>query len=155
MPFQTVQVDEEVFRVVQRSAEPLVDDFNSALRRKLGLSVKLVPRTPAYSRPTLPVAVPEYPRSVPEALRQILAVVHLVRAGHHDRPYATRAVASSLGVFPQTVLDKYTRQLALTTAQFDAMLAEPGAERLREFLRRKFIGHGTLIDSTFEGGRKD
>lgn len=29
------------------------------------------------------------------------------------------------------------------------------AERLRDLLQRKFIGFGTPIDSTFEGGLKD
>lgn len=34
---RTVEVDEEVFGVVQREARPLVDSFNSVLRRKYGL----------------------------------------------------------------------------------------------------------------------
>ena len=39
MNYHHVEVDDEVFRYVQDKAEPLVDDFNSAIKRLLGLSV--------------------------------------------------------------------------------------------------------------------
>jgi len=37
---RTVEIDDEVFEYVQNHAEPLVDDFNSALKKLLGLVIQ-------------------------------------------------------------------------------------------------------------------
>ena len=50
MRFQQVEIDEEVFQFVKRHAEPLVDTFNSALRRLLPLDGKVQKHTSPIKR---------------------------------------------------------------------------------------------------------
>lgn len=58
----TIQIDDEVFGLLQKSARPFVDTPNSALRRMLGLSVKA------------PVTnVPPAPDELDQLLQQALA----------------------------------------------------------------------------------
>lgn len=144
-PMRTVEVDDEVFAIVQREAVPLVDSFNSALRRILGTVVGKGP--PAFEASSVPGGqMCEIPPGTPQALRQILDVVRLVRSRGHTRREATRQVAAMLGVAPQTVIDKYTRQLGLTAAQFDRLLGAERRDELQMLLRGKFPEHGDTID---------
>jgi hypothetical protein len=55
-------------------------------------------------------------------------------------------VANQLNVAPQTVQDKYARQLGLTTAQFDRLLEPAKVDELKELLRRHFPEHATVVD---------
>lgn len=147
-----VEVDEEVFSYVKGYAEPLVDSFNSALRRLLlpGEAKAPVRPTAVKPRPTNGnSAVLNLPTGTPQALRQILEVVHLVRSGAYTRTAATQFVAKHRGVFPQTVLDKYGRQLQLTTSEFDRMLETKDGTELRKILKSKFAGHAEAIDIVF------
>ncbi len=142
-----VEVDEELFLYVQQHAEPLVDNFNSTIKRLLGLSDKAlkqqlfssVSRSQGYSGLSLS-------RDVPQSLCHILEVVDLVFKYSETRPDATRIVAKKYGVAPQTVLDKYCRQLNLTAAEFDRLLDEPQLNTLRIKLKKKFSEHSDLID---------
>jgi len=150
MPMHLVEVDDEVFAFVQKHAhsEPPVDNFNSALRRILSSGQATVGQgqpVPATS----PVNGGEgYDILVgaPQALGQILDVVQLVGCGSASRTGATRQVAKKRSVAPQTVLDKYTRQLGLTAAQFDRLLAPERCEELRRLLYSKFPGHVDAVD---------
>ena len=152
MRFHRVEVDDDVFQFVKTHAEPLVDTFNSALRRLLPLSnaqeqknqtsgqITFTPDPAGATRPNL--------EHFPQALQHILEVVRLVRNGAYKRTTATQYVARKFNVFPQTVLDKYCRQLNLTAAQFDKLLEEPGLEELRKILKTKFSGYINAIDET-------
>jgi len=151
MRFHEVEVDDEVFQFVKGRAEPLVDTFNSALRRLLPLDGQT--RKPA--RPlNFPQAAPEkslsvlpsLPGGTPQALRQILEVARLVRGGAYTRTAATSFVAKQHNVFPQTVIDKYGRQLGLTAGQFDRLLEQADSADLRKLLKSKFPGYGEVID---------
>lgn len=142
-----VEVDDEVFAFVQKHAEALVDNFNSALRKLLPLAgpapgrvVDPKPRTVNGKGTDLSL-----PSGTPQALRQILEVVSLVRGGAYTRTSATRFVAKQHGVAPQTVLDKYGRQLQLTAQQFDRLLEREDASELRKLLKAKFPQHEDAI----------
>lgn len=144
-----VQVDNDVFEFVKANAEPLVDDFNSALRRLLSLNgaqPKGRPRGAVVREASQSRVLPTLPPGTPVALRHILEVVHLVRGGAYTRTAATQFVAKQDNVFPQTVIDKYCRQLGLTAAQFDRLLEEDNLSGLCKLLKAKFGEHSDLID---------
>lgn len=140
MRVHQVEVDDEVFSFVKARAEPLEDTFNSALRRLLPLEGR--DKRPPASGASATLA---FPTGTPEALRQILEVIRLVRGGAYTRTAATQFVAKQHGVFPQTVLDKYCRQLQLSATQFDQLLEEEGLVKLQAILRSKFPAHAELI----------
>lgn len=147
-----VEVDDEVFSYVQQHAEPLVDNFNTTIKRLLGLTVKGPGSQPSLSKgqPT-PIPGLELPRETPQALRQILEVAYLVSKRGESRTDATRIVARTRHVAPQTVLDKYCRQLDLTAADFDRLLDEPQLTSLRTKLHRKFPEYSGVVDDILSG----
>ncbi len=150
MHFHQVEVDDEVYQFVKKHAEPLVDSFNSTLKRLLPLADIQVKKTHADGQET-PITkasstIPPLPKHIPQALRHIIEVVLLVRGGAYSRTLATRYVAKRYNVFPQTVLDKYCRQLNLTTNQFDKLLEESDLRELREILKSKFKNHAQVVD---------
>jgi hypothetical protein len=142
MRMHQVEVDGEVFSFVKAHAEPLVDDFNSVLRRLLPLqgqkrqerevARRIVPSTKDAS------PLPSLPRGMPRALHQILEVTRLVRGGAYSRTSATQFVAKQHAICWQTVHDKYCRQLNLTANQFDRLLEQEGSSDLRTILTKKF-----------------
>lgn len=147
MRMHEVEVDDEVFSFVKEHAEPLVDDFNSALRRLLPIGGTEI-RNRAASKANAPPShslVPSLPPGTPMALRQILEVIALVRGGAYARTDATRFVAKQHGVKPQTVIDKYTRQLGGTAGRFDRLLEQDAGE-LRQILISKFPSYGSTIE---------
>jgi hypothetical protein len=79
-------------------------------------------------------------------LRQILEVAQLVRGGAYTRRTATSLVAKQHNIFPQTVIDKYGRQLGLTAGQFDRLLEQAYSADLTKHLKSKFPGYGEVID---------
>lgn len=146
-----VEVDDEVFSFVKSHAEPLVDTFNSSLRRLLPLGApKTNNRAQSAKVPVRPTnggsAGLSLPSGTPQALRQILEVAHLVRGGAYTRTAATQFVAKQHRVFPQTVLDKYCRQLQLTATQFDRLLEQQDHTELRKLLKSKFSEHAEVVD---------
>ncbi len=154
MRFHQVEVDDIVFQFVKAHAEPLVDSFNSALRRLLPLSdnqktTAQLSESGFAQSPSAASPVP-IPIHLPQALQQILEVVRLVRSGSYTRPSATQYVARQFNVFPQTVLDKYCRQLGLAANQFDRLLEEPGFGELRKILKKRFSDCANDIDEALQ-----
>lgn len=149
MRMHQVEVDDEVFSFVKGHAEPLVDTFNSALRRLLPLGESGTRQRSPSPKPAHPsnggVNLSSLPNGTPQALRQILEVVQLVRGGAYTRTAATQYVARQHRVFPQTVLDKYCRQLGLTAGQFDRLLEQEKLSDLQQLLRSKFPEHAEVI----------
>jgi hypothetical protein len=151
MRYVKVDVDEEVFQFVQVHAEPLVDTFNSALRRLLPLSnakaeIQQISRT-EDGKKKIYNDLPIIPSHTPAALSQILEVVHLVHGGAYTRPMATNRVAKHRNITTQAVLDKYCRQLNLRAYQFDRLLAQADLGELRKILKAKFSRHSEAIDN--------
>jgi len=144
MPAHQVEVDDEVFAFVKSHAEPLVDNFNSSLRRLLPLATAKAGKV-RVAPTTSTVGPPAFPSGTPQALRQIIEVALLVRNGSYSRPSATRFVAKRHGITPQAVLDKYCRQLGLTAHQFDRLLEQPGFRDLKQLLLSKFASHSDAI----------
>ena len=159
MRFHRIEVDEDVMGYLKSKAEAFVDDPNSVLRRELlGRSEKVAPpkssTRPVVLYSDMPGRLPLLRSGTPQALRQILEVVHLARSGSYSRSEATGVVAKALGVAPQTVLDKYCRQLGLTALEFDRLLEQSNLGDLRGLLELKFPEHRELIEKTLGSDRK-
>lgn len=150
MRMYPVEVDEEVYLFVKNNAEPLEDNFNSALKRLLPIPKTrgLTPSKIKFHRlqPEPAGPLPEIPKQVPQLLRQILEVVHLVIKGPYSRRSATQYVAGQHKKRNQTIIDKYTRQLGLKASEFDRLLDQEGLADLRKILKSKFPGYTQLID---------
>ena len=148
MGFHKVEVDDEVFQYVKKQAEPLVDTFNSVLRRLLlasgpKIATNKQKKVDNYLDNSL---ILNLPRQIPESLRHILEVIYLVRGGAYDRPSATHFVAKKHNVFPQTVQDKYCRQLNLRAREFDRLLESPDLKELKKMLILKFPDYEHVIN---------
>jgi hypothetical protein len=59
-------------------------------------------------------------------------------------------VAKNRGTAPQTVTDKYCRQLGQKAHEIDQLLTEPGYRQFKKLLKRKFSRHEQVIDAYFE-----
>jgi len=158
----TIEVDEEVFAYLQAKAQAFVDTPNTVLRQELltrqrtlgmtdGSGAEHVHTGRATQQPG--PDFPTMPFGTPAALQQILWVVYLVLKKGHPRTEATSRVAKVLHVAPQTVLDKYCRQLGLTAEAFDRMLREPDLQRIEHLLVAKFVGHTDTIRSILSMGQ--
>jgi len=144
MKSHQVEVDDDVFQYVKGHAEPLVDSFNTAVRRLLNLNrgaKRAAPNTATSGANGL------VPPGTPRALAQILEVTNLVIRGNRARTDATREVARRRQVTQQAVNDKYGRQLGLTAEQFDRLLGQPGLHDLKKRLNEKFPEHHDVINS--------
>jgi len=148
MNFYKVEVDETVYQYVKKHAEPFVDSFNSTLKRLLFKDSSKPGRANQRKEHSFAthLNLPSFPSSMPVALRHTLEVVSLVRDGSYDRRSATQFVAKQYGVFPQTVLDKYCRQLNLKASDFDRYLDEPGLRKLKGILLSKYPDYEGMID---------
>jgi hypothetical protein len=150
MELHKVEVDDDVFQYVKGHAEPLVDTFNTALRRLLlSNGAKVIKAEQKVVDPKrVDGLLPNLPNQTPQALRHTLEVAFLVRGGAYDRTDATQLVAKLHNVFPQTVLDKYCRQLNLKAREFDRLLEQPGLSDLKTLLKSKFPDYSRLINET-------
>ena len=150
MGFHKVDVDDDIFQYVKSNAEPLVDTFNSVLRRLLLASHPKADKS--EQKVSSPIRadglLPNLPSQTPQALRHTLEVACLVRGGAYGRSNATQFVAKQHNVFPQTVLDKYCRQLNLKASEFDRLLEQPDLIDLKRILKSKFPDYKPLIDVT-------
>jgi hypothetical protein len=151
MRVHQIEIDDEVFAYLKAKAEAFVDTPNSVLRRELlgGRPGRKVgePAGRGLGGGNGRDESPEFSPEAPQALRQIVEVTLLVRGEGKGRSEATGIVARRHGVAPQTVLDKYCRQLDLTAAEFDELLREPGLTELRGMLRKKFSRWSPAIES--------
>ncbi len=154
MRMHQVEVDDAVYSFVRAHAEPLEDTFNTALRRLLPLqgaaAENRAKSTKIARHPCRGSEIPSFPGGTPMALRQILAVVWLVCAHAYSRTAATQFVANQFGVAPQTVLDKYCRQLQLKAGEFDRLLEQQGITELGRILRSKFPSHHEVVDDVLK-----
>ena len=147
MSFHKVEVDEEIFEYVKSHAEPLVDTFNSSLKRLLSLHKQTEVKTKVIKHFEPTIKVLSFPNRTPQALRHTLEVIQLVRNGAYDRPGATQFVAKQHNVFPQTVQDKYCRQLNLSAGEFDCLLEQPNLNDLKKKLKLKFPEYSQIIET--------
>jgi len=141
----TIEIDHSIWTFLQKHAEPFIDTPNSVLSRLLFAtddSSKGV--EPAFQIPSVTV------QGAPKGLSQILEVLYEMEFNGYSRTEATNRVARKLGTTPQTVMDKYCRQLNKTANEIDELLSEPGFEQFKELLQSKFTNYQAVIDTYFE-----
>ena len=92
---------------------------------------------------------------MPKSLAQILEVVYEIEVNGYSRTQATNRVAKKRGTAPQTITDKYCRQLGKKAHEIDELMTEPGYKGFKDLLRGKFSVHGEIIDMYFDSMMSD
>jgi hypothetical protein len=146
MNIYTIEVDEIIMNYLKQNAEPFVDTPSTVLHKLLFGTSKIS----EFSKPISP----SLDRKTPKALSQILEVIREVVENGHTRPKATIIVAVRNGTAPQTIIDKYCRQLGKTATEVDMLFGEPGLEEFRLILNNKFANHHDVIAHFFNGLRQ-
>ena len=59
-------------------------------------------------------------------------------------------IATKRGNTPQTVIDKYCRQLNKRTYEIDRMAGDPSSGEFRQLLLEKFTSHQSIIEIDFD-----
>jgi len=137
----TIEIDDDVLSFLKSKAEPFLnppDTPNAVLRRLLLRDAKPIKVADSDVTDT-------FPGGTPAALKQILFVIKIMDIKRLGRSVATHKVANYCNVAVQTVIDKYTRQLGITAAEFDGLLAESDRTNLARRLNNRFPGHENLI----------
>jgi hypothetical protein len=148
MNWHTIEIDQIIWNHLQKYAEPLADTPNSVLHRLLFGASSQASFSASLNDRTEPLAKKSSVSGLPEALSQTLEVVYEVVKMGRTRPDATNVVAKRRGRKPQSILDKYCRQLGNIKAhEFDQLLSEPSLESLSTKLKEKFPSHKDYIDS--------
>ena len=148
MRIHTIDIDQEVLDYLKSQAEPFTDTPNDVLRRLLFGKTSNENLAQFKPREAASHNLPPVPAGTPKALEHILQVVYMTHFSGVPRSKATKDVAKMHGgIAPQTVLDKYCRQLNLKASEFDRLVAEPGLSGLKEILYAKFNGHREVIDN--------
>jgi hypothetical protein len=89
-------------------------------------------------------------QGIPKSLAQILEVVYEMEINGYSRTEATKRVAHKRGTSPQTITDKYCRQIGKKAHEIDQLLSQPGYEGFKKILESKFCAHKQIIESYFE-----
>ena len=145
MKMHLIEIDEKIWSHLQQSAEPFVDTPNSVLNRLIfGEEEKKEEAAATFSIPTVNF------QGLPKSLAQILEVVYEIEVNGYSRTQATNRVAKKQGTVPQTITNKYCRQLGKKAHEIDELMAEPGYKRFKNLLAGKFAGHGEIIDMYFD-----
>ena len=146
----TIEIDEDIWHHLQGHAEPFVDTPNSVLKRLLFDDKTQREETPpAFSIPTVSI------QGLPKSLAQILEVVYEMEVNGYSRTEATNRVAKKRGTAPQTVTDKYCRQLGKRAHEIDELLAEPGHTSFKELVADKYPDHHSIIEMYFDSMMSD
>ena len=145
MKMHTIEIDENLWSYLQKNAEPFVDTPNSVLNRLLFDTSKAA--SPSEDEPKIPAVSIQ---GIPKSLAQILEVVYEMEINGYSRTEATKRVAHNRGTSPQTITDKYCRQIGKKAQEIDRLLSEPGYEGFKEILKGKFDAHQQVIESYFE-----
>jgi negative regulator of replication initiation len=145
MKMHTIEIDENLWSYLQKHAEPFVDTPNSVLNRILFDTSKATAPTNDESQiPAVSI------QGIPKSLAQILEVVYEMKINGYSRTEATKRVAHKRGNSPQTITDKYCRQIGKKAHEIDQLLSEPGYEGFKKILISKFDDHQQVIESYFE-----
>jgi hypothetical protein len=92
---------------------------------------------------------------LPKSLAQILEVVYEMEVNGYSRTQATNRVAKKRGTAPQTITDKYCRQLGKKAHQIDELLADPGYAGFKDLLASKYSEHRGIVDMYFDSMMSD
>ena len=149
MKMHVVEIDEKVWSHLQQNAEPLVDTPNSVLNKLLFGEEKKRKETACFSIPSVSI------QGLPKSLSQILEVVYEIEVNGYSRTQATNRVAKKRGTAPQTITDKYCRQLGKKAHEIDELLAETGYAGFKDLLTGKYSVHSEIIDMYFDSMMSD
>ena len=136
-----IEIDEDVWGYLKKFAEPFVDTPNSVLRRLL---LDDEERYDGASLSMIDI------KGVPKALSQIFEVLYEIEVNGCSRIEATHKVAQKRGTAPQTVIDKYCRQLNKRAYEIDQLFNEQDYVQFKKILKKKFVSHRNIIDLYFE-----
>jgi hypothetical protein len=141
----SIEIDEKVWKFLQKNAEPFIDTPNSVLNHILfGASIESDAQAGASAVPSVSI------QGTPKSLSQILEVIYEIEVNGCSRTEATNRVAQKRGTAPQTITDKYCRQIGKKAHEIDQLLSEPGYSQFRALLKTKFNNHAQVIDTYFE-----
>mgnify|MGYP000016157555 CR=1 FL=1 len=150
MKMHLIEIDEKIWCHLQQNAEPLVDTPNSVLNRLLfGTAETKEKATDCFSIPAVSI------QGLPKSLAQILEVVYEIEVNGCSRTQATHRVAKKRGTAPQTITDKYCRQLGKKAQEIDELMAEPGYKGFKDLLTGKYSDHREIIDMYFDSMMSD
>jgi len=150
MKMHTIEIDQKVWSHLQRNAEPFVDTPNSVLNRLLfGTEENKEGETASFLIPTANI------QGLPVSLAQILEVVYEMEVNGFSRIQATNRVAKKRGTAPQTITDKYCRQLGKKAHEIDELMAEDRYRGFKDLLAGKYSDHRDIIDMYFDSMMSD
>ena len=150
MKMHLIEIDEKIWSHLQQHAEPFVDTPNSVLNRLIfGEEEKKEEEAASFSIPTVNF------QGLPKSLAQILEVVYEIEVNGCSRTQATHRVAKKRGTAPQTINDKYCRQLGKKAHEIDELMAEPGYAGFKDLLTGKYSVHREIIDMYFDSMMSD
>ena len=141
-----IEIDNEVWNFLKNHAEPFEDTPNTVLRRLL-LNNNMKPNGSILSTISS-IEEPKFPNDIPMALQQILEVAFLVICKDLTRSEATNKIAKKRGIAPQTVIDKYCRQLDKKAYEIDRLL-EHNIDEFKLILQNTFSIHKSFINNFF------
>lgn len=131
MKYYTIRIDEELMEYLRKHARPYEErEPNDTLRKLFNLNHQPTPQI------NISVSA-KVSNRFPSALQQILEVYSLVRNGE-KRTDATNWVAKERNITPQSVIDKYTRQLGQKAYEIDRLMEPANAEEFKNLLSEKF-----------------
>ena len=146
----SIEIDAAVWHHLQRHAEPFVDTPNSVLKRLLFGEKGSKEETPAVlSIPSVSI------QGLPKSLAQILEVIYEMEVNGYSRTQATNRVAKKRGTAPQTVTDKYCRQLGKKAHEIDELLTASGYSGFKDLLSSKYADYQAVIDMYFDSMMSD
>ena len=148
MAFYKIDVDEEIWQFLKKNAEPFEDTPNSVLKRLLFGGTESGAEGPVKTHTANDF--PAFSPSVPEALAQTLEVIYGVKKLGLSRRQATNLVAKKRGIAPQTVIDKYCRQLDKRAYEVDRLLESKNSEGLQELLFNRYRSNRDVVRDFFQ-----
>ena len=145
MKMYSIEIDEKIWKFLQKYAEPFIDTPNTVLNKILfEASEESDGQESASAVPSVSI------KGTPKSLSQILEVIYEIEVNGCSRTEATNRVAQKRGTAPQTVTDKYCRQIGKKAHEIDQLLSEPGYHEFKALLKSKFNNHALVIDTYFE-----
>lgn len=136
-----IEIDEIVWKYLQKKAEPFIDTPNTVLQDILfGKKIK---KASGFSPPVLV-------SGLPKSLSLILEIIYEIERNGYTRTKATKVIANRKEVAPRTLISKYCNYLGKKAREIDVLLKEPGYDEFRRILKEKNHDYNEIIDMYFD-----